>query len=68
MRHLPHEVSDVHPVLDLLSIQDPTDIEVRLAVHLSGRVYDRQVRPEESTQKMQSYTTLTLKVKNLNAQ
>lgn len=34
MRHLPHEVSDVQPVLDLLSIQDPTDIKVRLAVHL----------------------------------
>lgn len=67
MRHLPHEVSDVQPVLDLLSIQDPTDIKVRLAVHLKGRVYDRPVRPEESTQ-MHSYTKLTMKVKNLNAQ
>lgn len=32
MQLLPHEVADVHPVLDQLSSQDPTDIEVRLAM------------------------------------
>lgn len=32
MQLFPHEVADVQPVLDLLSRQDPTDSEVRLAV------------------------------------
>lgn len=33
MHHLPHEVSDVQPVLDMLSRQDPTEDKVRLTVY-----------------------------------
>ena len=36
MQLLPHEVADVHPVLDLLSRQDPKDTEVTLILFLMG--------------------------------
>ena len=37
MQLLPHEVADLQPVLDLLSKQDPTDIEVRLTLDVIGK-------------------------------